>query len=123
MVSHKIKGGFLRKFFPEMNPEIAIEVQFPSDMKELNLLAREGKMVINGKEFAVTAESLCSDTWRGFSLQHQGAEALSEEAKAEKALDRKAERDTYKEMKQEADVKARIAARKAELLAAKQNGK
>ena len=118
MVEHKIKGGFLQKFFPTKNAEIPLTVSFPSDMKELSQLAREGKLVIEGMEFPITAESLCTWAWRGFSLQHQGGGTISEEQKAENALNRKAEREALKEMKQKAEVKEAIARKKAELLAA-----
>jgi hypothetical protein len=122
MVTHKIKGGFLKKFFPTLDPEKAIEVQFPGDMKELNQLVRDGKLTINGVDFPIDAETVCGDAWRGFSLQHQGAAGLSEEEKAERALDRKAERDTLKELKENAEIKAAIERKKAELRAAKANG-
>ncbi len=123
MEDHKIKGGFLKKYFPTLNPDEAITVSWPSDLKEMVQMARDGKITINSLDFPIDAKGICSDAWRGFSLQHQGAQALSEEEKAEKALDRKAERETLKEMKDVAEIKARIAAKRAELAAAKQNGK
>lgn len=120
METHKIKGGFLKKYFPSLDAEKAIEVAFPSDMKEMSQLVRDGKLTILGVDFPITAEGICSDAWRGFSLQHQGGGAgLSEEEKADRALDRKAEREAIAELKKRDDIKAEIARRKAALVAAK----
>jgi len=121
MKTHKIKGGFLRKYFPALDPEVPLEIEVPGTLKELAAAIREGKLTLHGVEFPLDEEGVISDWYRGFSLQHQGAGALSEEEKAEKALDRRAEREALKELKEQSEVKEAIARKRAEIKA--KNGK
>ncbi len=78
MEDHKIKGNFCKKYW---NDEKERVISFPSKLAELSELAKQGKLTVDGKEFKVSAEQICQWAYRGFSLQPQGAEPMSEEEK------------------------------------------
>ena len=121
MKTHKISGGFVKKYFPELVTLDAsgkenvptLNVEWPETKQELNSLLNAGKYVIEGKEFPIDVAGLCSSAWRGESLSHQGGGTLTEEEKQARKADRADERAVIKEMKEE------IAKRKAALQAAR----
>ena len=78
METHKIKGNFCKKYW---NDEKEREISFPSTLAELSALAKSGELKVDGKAFKLNEAALCQWTYRGFSLQHQGAEPMSEDEK------------------------------------------
>jgi hypothetical protein len=74
----EVAGNFCKKYW---NDEKGREINFPSTLAELSALAKAGKLIVDGKEFKLDESSLCQWAYRGFSLQHQGAEPMNEEEK------------------------------------------
>ena len=92
MEDHKIKGNFVRKYFPEKGEGAEVVVGWPTTMKELRDLAQSKEIKINGNSFPVSEETLCQYAYRGFSLIHQGGgDLLTEEEKEERKVMRKSE--------------------------------
>ncbi len=78
METHKIKGNFCKKYWSD---EKERNISFPSTLAELSALANAGKLMVDGKEFKLDGSQICQWAYRGFSLQHQGAEPMNEEEK------------------------------------------
>jgi hypothetical protein len=87
METHKIKGNFCKKYW---NDEKERQISFPSTLAELGILAKAGALKVDGKDFKVSEDALCQWAYRGFSLQHQGAEPMTEEEKGKAKQKRKA---------------------------------
>lgn len=86
METHKIKGNFCKKYW---NDEKERNISFPSTLAEFSALAKAGKLTVDGKDFKLGESSLCQWAYRGFSLQHQGAEPMSEDEKIKAKEERK----------------------------------
>ena len=120
MEDHKIKGNFVKKFFPDLAEDTTLVVSFPSKIAELRDLAKEGKIVVEGRDFPIDEEAICGWAYRGFSLQHQGGEILTDEQKAERKADRQ---DKAAILKEDAEVRALYERKLAERKAARAAGK
>ncbi len=78
METHKIKGNFCKKYFGD---EKEREISFPSTLAEMAQIIKSGVILVQGKSFKLSEAQICQWAYRGFSLQHQGAEPMSEEEK------------------------------------------
>ncbi len=101
-----------------------VEADFPETLQELKACKVIRVKADTGVEtdFEYSDEKKITNNRRGFGLMFQSASALlTPEEKAEKALDRKAEREAIKELKVDTEMKAKLdaaIARKKEALKA-----